>query len=44
MAILEIRILGRSKFRLFTVKKRENLPKLVFTILIIIGFFLIVIR
>ena len=44
MAILKIRILERSKFRLFVVKGREDLLKLVLTILIIIGFFLIAAR
>ena len=39
--ILEIKILKRNKFKLFIVKGRENLLKLVFIILIIIGFFLI---
>ena len=44
MAILKIRILERSKFRLFVVKGREDLLKLVSTALIIVGFFLIVVR
>jgi len=41
-ATLETRILGRSKSRLFIVGGRENLPELVSTVLIIVGFFLIV--
>ena len=44
MATLKIRILGRSKSRLFIVEGRENLLKLVSTVLIIVGFFLIAIR
>ena len=41
MATLEIKILGRNRFRLFVVEGREILLKLVFTALIIVGFFLI---
>ena len=41
MVTLEIRILGKNRFKLFTVEEREDLLKLVFTMLIIIGFFLI---
>ena len=37
---LEIGILGRSKSKLFIVGGREDLLKLVFTALIIVGFFL----
>ena len=41
MVILEIRILKRNKFRLFTVEGKEDLLKLIFTTLIIVEFFLI---
>ena len=44
MATSEIRILGRSKSKLFTVGGREDLLKLVSTVLIIIGFFLMAAR
>ena len=44
MATLKIKILRRSKFKLFTVKGKEDLLKLVSTVLIIVGFFLIAIR
>ena len=44
MAILEIRILERNKSRLFIVGGREDLLQLVFTALIIVGFFLITAR
>ena len=44
MVTSEIKILGRSRSRLFTVKGREDLLKLVFTVLIIVGFFLIAVR
>ena len=43
-ATLEIRILGRSRFRLFIVEGKKDLLKLVSTTLIIIGFFLIAAR
>jgi len=39
-ATSETRIPGKSKSRLFTVGGREDLPELVSTILIIVGFFL----
>ena len=44
MVTLEIRILERSRFRLFAVEGKENLLELVFAALIIIGFFLIAVR
>ena len=44
MATLKIRIPGRSKSRLFIVEERKDLPKLVLTVLIIIGFFLMAAR
>ena len=44
MATLEIKILKKSRSRLFTVRGREDLLKSVFTALIIIGFFLIAVR
>ena len=44
MATLEIKILKRSKSRLFIVGGREDLLKLVSTTLIIVGFFLIAAR
>ena len=44
MATLKIKIPERNTFRLFTVKKREDLLKLVSTALIIVGFFLIAAR
>ena len=44
MATLEIKILKRSRFRLDVVREKEDLLKLVSTVLIIIGFFLIAVR
>ena len=44
MVTLEIRILEKSKSKLFTVGGRENLLKLVSTALIIVGFFLIAVK
>ena len=44
MATLEIRILGKSKFKLFIVKRKKDLLKLVSTALIIVGFFLMASR
>ena len=44
MATSEIKILGRNRSRLFAVREREDLPELVFTVLIIVGFFLIAVR
>ena len=44
MATLEIKILGRNKSRLFIVKGKKDLLKLVSTALIIVGFFLIAVR
>ena len=41
MATLKIRILKRNKSKLFIVRGRGDLLKLIFTALIIIGFFLI---
>ena len=41
MVTLEIKIPGRNKSKLFIVEGKKDLLKLVFTALIIIGFFLI---
>ena len=41
---LKIKILERSKSKLFTVGGREDLLKSISTVLIIVGFFLIAVR